>query len=127
VRWWGAGRAYHYPAGVTVKQLRARSTTARLAALVLAAVMLAGCGSNLAADAGGEDIYNARCSSCHRKDLSGGIGPALGPGSAAVDRPREYYEVTINAGIGRMPSFRSTLSEEQIDRVIDYMISVQGG
>ena len=90
-----------------------------------ALLLLAGCGAGLAEDATGEEIYNARCASCHRQDFSGGIGPPLGPGSAAVDRPREYYEVTISAGIGRMPAFRSTLSEAQIDRVIDYIVAAQ--
>jgi mono/diheme cytochrome c family protein len=103
-------------------------TPSRLLALVpvvLLAVLLAGCGAGLAEDASGEEIYNARCASCHRQDFSGGIGPPLGPGSEAADRPREYYEVTITAGIGRMPSFRTTLSEAQIDRVIDYVLAAQ--
>lgn len=92
---------------------------------VLCATVLAGCGAGLDPNAGGEEIYNARCSSCHRRDLSGGIGPPLGPGSEAVDRPLQYYEITITSGKGRMPSFRSSLTEEQISRVIDYVISVQ--
>jgi mono/diheme cytochrome c family protein len=94
--------------------------------LVAVVFLLAGCGGGLDEEASGEEIYNARCSSCHRQDFSGGIGPALGPGSDAVDRPREYYEVTIRTGKGRMPSFRSSLSEAQIDRVIDYIIAAQG-
>lgn len=94
--------------------------------MVLALVM-AGCGSSLADDASGQEIYEARCASCHRSDLSGGIGPALGAGSAAVDRPLEYYQVTISAGKGRMPSFGGSLSDDQIARVVDYIRSVQAG
>jgi mono/diheme cytochrome c family protein len=96
-----------------------------LVLIVLCATVLAGCGDGLEENASGEEIYNARCSSCHRRDLRGGIGSPLGPGSEAVDRPLEYYEITIISGKGRMPSFRSSLTEEQISRVIDYVISVQ--
>ena len=43
----------------------------------------------------------------------------------AVDRPFDYYEITIKTGKGRMPSFRSTLTDAQVTRVIEYMISIQ--
>ena len=95
-----------------------------LIALTLGAGLLAGC-AGLDEDATGEEIYNARCASCHRKDLRGGLGPPLGPGSAAADRPLEYYEITINTGKGRMPSFESSLTPEQKQRVIDYIFSIQ--
>lgn len=105
---------------------RRRIAAALLALAGLGATVLAGCGSGLDESANGEQIYNARCASCHRKDLSGGIGPALGPGSDAVDRPLEYYEITITSGKGRMPSFAS-LTDQQISQVIDYIFAVQGG
>ena len=98
-----------------------------LALVVLSTTVLTACGGRLESNASGEEIYNARCASCHRKDLSGGVGPALGPGSEAVGRPLDYYEITISTGKGRMPSFRSTLTEEQISRVIDYVLGVQNG
>ena len=104
---------------------RFRGLVVLMALLVLAATVLAGCGGGLEDNASGEEIYNARCSSCHRKDLTGGIGPRLGPGSDAVDRPLDYYDITIRTGKGRMPSFGSTLSDEQITRVIDYVLGVQ--
>ena len=106
---------------------RWKSVLVLLVPAIFCATLLAGCGAGLDDNATGEEIYNARCSSCHRKDLSGGIGPALGPGSEAVDRPLEYYEITITAGKGRMPSFGSSLTDEQVARVIDYVISVQSG
>ena len=106
---------------------RWKSVLVLLEPAVFCVTLLAGCGAGLDDNATGEEIYNARCSSCHRKDLSGGIGPALGPGSEAVDRPREYYEITINAGKGRMPSFGSSLTDEQVARVIEYVISIQSG
>lgn len=93
--------------------------------LLLLVLLMTACGSRLAEDASGQEIYEARCSSCHRSDLSGGIGPALGPGSEAVDRPLEYYQVTITSGKGRMPSFGGSLNDDQISLVIDYIRSVQ--
>jgi mono/diheme cytochrome c family protein len=99
--------------------------TVLLVLVLVSSMMLAACGSGLDENASGEEIYNARCSSCHRKDLSGGIGPPLGPDSEAANRPLDYYQITISSGKGRMPSFGSSLTEEQISRVIDYVISVQ--
>jgi len=101
--------------------------TRLLALAMLSLTVLSACGAGLDEMASGEEIYNARCASCHRQDLSGGIGPPLGPGSEAVDRPLEYYEIAIISGKGRMPSFGSTLTDEQISRVLDYIFAVQGG
>jgi mono/diheme cytochrome c family protein len=106
---------------------RARRRIVLLVLVVLSVSLLAGCGAGLDEDATGEEVFNSRCASCHRKDLSGGIGPALGAGSEAVDRPLEYYEITITSGKGRMPSFGTSLSDEQISQVIEYVITVQGG
>jgi mono/diheme cytochrome c family protein len=105
---------------------RWRGLAVLLALVTLSATLLAACGAGLEETASGEEVFNARCASCHRKDLSGGIGPALGAGSDAVDRPLDYYEITIKSGKGRMPSFGSSLTDEQISRVIDYVLSVQG-
>jgi mono/diheme cytochrome c family protein len=105
--------------------VRKRILVALAVFVLLAAMLLTGCGGGLEDDASGEEVYNARCSSCHRKDLRGGIGPPLGPGSDAVDRPLDYYEITITTGKGRMPSFGSTLTDAQISRVIEYVIDVQ--
>ena len=104
---------------MTGRAIHSRALSTLAALLVALATVLSGCGGGLEETASGQDIYDARCASCHRKDLSGGIGPALGPGSDAVD------EITISSGKGRMPAFRSTLTEEQIARVIDYVLAVQ--
>jgi len=69
----------------------------------------------------GEEIFLQLCARCHSADLSGGIGPPLGPGSDAATRPDEFLRLTITRGRGRMPSFRLTLSDEQIDAVIAYL------
>lgn len=72
-------------------------------------------------DATGAEIFSQVCSACHMPDLSGGIGPPLGPGSNAAQQPDEFLEVTITRGRGRMPSFSATLDEDQIRRVIEFI------
>jgi cytochrome c551 len=89
-----------------------------LAATLLAVVSCVGRPDN---DATGEEIYLQLCANCHASDLSGGIGPALGPGSEASSQPDEFLVAAIHDGRGRMPSFRSSLDDEQLDRLIAYL------
>jgi cytochrome c551 len=77
-------------------------------------------------EASGEEIYEQVCSRCHSADLSGGIGPDIGPGSNASSQDDDFLRLTITRGRGSMPSFDSTLTDEQIDRVIEYVRSRQG-
>lgn len=79
------------------------------------------CVGRPAEDATGEEIYMQLCSNCHGADLSGGVGPALGPGSNAADQTDQYLFVTIHDGRGRMPSFSSSLDDDQITRLIEYL------
>jgi mono/diheme cytochrome c family protein len=88
--------------------------------LLLVALASTAC-ARPAADAGGEDIYMQVCARCHASDLSGGVGPALGEGSNAAAQNDEYLINTVIEGRGRMPSFRQTLSREQIERVVAYL------
>jgi cytochrome c551 len=78
-----------------------------------------------AEDASGEEIFAELCARCHGADLSGGVGPALGPGSNAASEDDEYLEFTIVNGRGRMPSF-SSLTEQQVDRLVAHIREVQG-
>jgi mono/diheme cytochrome c family protein len=75
----------------------------------------------------GEEVYAQLCSNCHGEDLSGGVGPALGPGSNAASEPDEFLEFTIVNGRGRMPSFESSLNEAQLDRLVTYIREAQAG
>lgn len=93
--------------------------------LVAVALVVAGCADPPPPDASGEQIYRELCARCHSEDLSGGIGPALGPGSPAAGRSDEYYRTTILRGRGSMPAFANSLSDEQVERVIDYLRSRQ--
>lgn len=93
---------------------------------LLVATLLASCVGRPEPDATGEDIYIQLCSNCHGSDLGGGVGPSLGAGSNAAGQPDDFLLATIHDGRGRMPSFRNTLDDGQIDRLIDYLRSEQG-
>lgn len=98
----------------------------RLSTALVVLMTLTGCSlGGPAEDATGEEIYAELCARCHGADLSGGVGPTLGPGSNASSETDEYLEFTIVNGRGRMPSFPS-LSQEQVDRLVAYVREVQG-
>jgi mono/diheme cytochrome c family protein len=94
--------------------------------LALLGLLAGACVGRPPEDATGQEIYLQLCSNCHGDGLEGAIGPALGPASNAATRPDEYLRVTITEGRGRMPSFSSTLTTDQVDRLIDYMREEQG-
>jgi cytochrome c6 len=76
--------------------------------------------------ADGREVFGANCGSCHTladAGTSGTIGPNLDESrpskDLAVDR--------VTNGMGAMPSFRDTLSPEQIQAVAEYVSSSAGG
>lgn len=95
------------------------------AAMATVVLLAAGCAQPPPEGASGEDIYLELCARCHSRDLSGGIGPPLGPRSAAADRSDDYYRTTILRGRGAMPAFSGTLSEAQVEVLIEYLRSRQ--
>ena len=103
-----------------------RGSSKRLAVIVLiVAGLLSACTGRPADDATGEEIYLQLCANCHAEDLSGGIGPALGPGSNSADQPDEFLEIAILNGRGSMPSFSSSLDTGQLNRLLGYLRDVQ--
>jgi mono/diheme cytochrome c family protein len=99
----------------------------RLAIVALFGVVVAACVGRPDADASGEEIYLQLCSNCHGDQLEGGVGPPLGPGTNAAEQPDEYLRLTIVEGRGRMPSFSSSLTDDQVGRLIDYLREAQAG
>jgi mono/diheme cytochrome c family protein len=98
----------------------------RLIMLALVTVSVSGCVGRPGEDATGQEIYLQLCSNCHGDQLEGGLGPALGPGAAAATQPDDFLRVTILEGRGRMPSFSSSLTDEQVHRLIGYIREAQG-
>jgi mono/diheme cytochrome c family protein len=99
----------------------------RVLAVAVGALLVSSCLGRPALEAGGEEIYLELCSNCHGAQLQGGLGPALGTGSNSATQPDEFLRVSITDGRGRMPSFSSTLSEPQVDRLIAYLRQEQSG
>ena len=82
------------------------------------------------ADSGGSSggegaaLYSSNCASCHGADGEGGVGPSLVdnvPGSSES----ELTEV-VTDGTGLMPPFGSSLSEEEIEAVVQFLLSEWG-
>ena len=101
----------------------------RLAIVALLGVVVSACVGRPEADASGE-VRNQAGYVAQRQPqpkLEGGVGPPLGPGTYAAEQPDEYLRVTIVEGRGRMPSFSSSLTDDQVGRLIDYLREAQAG
>ncbi len=98
----------------------------RVAAFLALVLLSSACVGKPDENATGEEIFLQLCSNCHATDLSGGIGPPLGPGSNAADQSDEFLRMTITAGRGRMPSFSTSLNDDQLERLIEYIRIEQG-
>lgn len=97
----------------------------RVAAVLLLTLILIACSpGGPDEDATGVEIYGQLCARCHGRDLAGGVGPALGPGSNVATESDGYIEFTVRNGRGRMPSFPS-LDDRQIDRLVAYIREAQ--
>ena len=84
-------------------------------------LVVTACGGPPPPDATGAEIYRQLCANCHRDDLNGGVGVAIGAGSNAASQDDEFLILTVERGRGRMPSFNSTLTDDQIVRVVEYV------
>ncbi len=90
-------------------------------AILVAVVTLASCSPSVDKAATGEEIYLELCARCHAADLSGGIGPSLGVGSETDTNPDTFLESAIVHGRGRMPSFGSSLDDDQVQALVRYV------
>jgi len=73
--------------------------------------------------AAGNEVFLAQCGTCHTladAGTSGAIGPNLDDASPSEDKVVER----VTNGQGAMPSFKDTLSEQQIADVAAYVSSV---
>ena len=78
--------------------------------------------------ADGSEIYKQRCNRCHgpKGDGKGDIGKFMNPPPANYKErlktiSDEQAKHSIKNGKGGMPSFKDTLSEEEIDAVFGYI------
>jgi mono/diheme cytochrome c family protein len=66
-------------------------------------------------------IYSARCAGCHGADRTGNNGPSLLPERLTKDS--SAYVATITNGSGPMPEFGSKLSAEEIQALVEFLLS----
>lgn len=98
-----------------------------LVAAVVIGLLATACVGRPDSDADGEEMYLSLCSNCHGAELEGGLGPGLGQGSNAARQPDDFLRMTITDGRGSMPSFSSTLTDSQVERLIAYLRQEQTG
>jgi cytochrome c551 len=106
------------------------------------AMVLTACGGGSASDDGssvdvdalelsdagsaGKTLFTAKCSTCHRGDLSGGTGPSLGPDSAASSKPTSELRAKIVGGGEGMPTWGGLLTDGEIDGLVAFLSEAQG-
>lgn len=66
-------------------------------------------------------IYSQNCSSCHGANREGGGGPALLPERLTKDP--SAYVATITNGSGPMPTFEGKLTTEEINALVEFLLS----
>ncbi len=80
------------------------------------------------ADLSGRDLYTMGCAYCHGLNLEGtDIAPDLGPGSDAAEESDNRLVRQIQEGEDEMPAFGNILTDEQIQRIVEYLRQVQAG
>jgi cytochrome c553 len=77
--------------------------------------------------AAGKQVFeSAGCVSCHTLSDAGATG-TIGPNLDQAQPPAELVVERVTNGQGAMPSFKDSLSEQQIQDVAAYVSSVAGG
>ncbi len=73
----------------------------------------------------GASVFAANCAQCHGPTGAGGVGVALAGNARAAEVANVRDAVTF--GRGMMPGFGATLSQEELDAVVDYVVEVVSG
>lgn len=68
-----------------------------------------------------EGFTKQKCIACHGGDLTGGVGPNL---HGLSDSKEKIHEIIKN-GQGGMPAFGGQISDEQIDQLADYILTLK--
>ena len=75
--------------------------------------------------AAGREVFLSNCGSCHTLADAGTTG-TVGPNLDSSSPPTELVVERVTNGMGVMPSFADTLSEQQIADVAAYVSSAAG-
>lgn len=105
--------------------------------IVYASVLLAGagaCPAAMAEDAEmlarGKALFTGEampaCAICHTLADAGSEGP-IGPDLDELKPAKEVVLKVLHEGMGAMPSFAETMSEEDMEAVAEYVVKATGG
>ena len=75
-----------------------------------------------AADSSGATLFQANCATCHGTAGEGGMGPRLAGNDRAADP--DLVTRTVRNGRGMMPGFGGLLSEGELERLVDYVVTM---
>jgi len=98
------------------------STTAQTATTQTATTGGAGAGTSTPA---GKEIFTANCAACHTLADAGATG-SVGPNLDQLKPAEDVVAHQVEVGGGAMPSFKGTLTPQQIQDVAAYVASVAG-
>jgi cytochrome c oxidase cbb3-type subunit III len=76
----------------------------------------------------GEEVYNKYCTSCHRMDGGGLIGPNLTDNAwIHGGQITDIYKTVMNGVLEKgMPAWGTMLKPEEVEQVVAYVASLQG-
>ena len=77
-------------------------------------------GAQVAPVLSGAELFQANCASCHGPAGEGGAGPRLAGNNRMKNSER--VSSTILNGRGMMPGFRSLLSTEELERLVEHVV-----
>ena len=78
--------------------------------------------------AAGADVFAQTCASCHKADMTGGIGPSLDDAEWIHGNSPEAVLTTITNGVSDkgMPAWGPILGPNKVEQVAAYVLSKQG-
>lgn len=76
--------------------------------------------------AAGKKLYGNLCVACHGESAKGGVGPDLTVSKYIYGKSRLDIAKTISGGRpGGMPDFSSQLSKEQIESLVEFLLTLK--
>lgn len=76
--------------------------------------------------AAGKKLYATLCVACHGEGAKGGVGPDLTVSTYKYGKSRLDIAKTITEGRpGGMPSFSSQIDKEQVEGLVEYVLSLK--
>ncbi|MDD2853079.1 MAG: c-type cytochrome [Desulfuromonadaceae bacterium] len=76
--------------------------------------------------AAGKNMFGSLCAACHGESANGGVGPDLTRSTYKYGKSRLDLTKTINEGRpGGMPSFSSQVSSEQVESLVEYLLTLK--